>query len=169
MWNLRSDIDFFSIMTNQKLPDYTHITANIQRLRGNVKFPEDEEEPTTTPQWAKKAQADWTHDNQYQLSPYWYHANNYKHAWIHWTGCVHDFCPTHWQAKQGSDWNPTSVPGYPKCNWLWSECTNVGCARHLWDKRTAIHFLGRDSLREVVDMQTTRVIRSKNNVQQVYN
>jgi hypothetical protein len=162
MWYLRSEIDFYEIKTTQTLPDYAHITANINRLQGRThqckkhSHQPCKQEKTDIPQWAQKAREAWTNDNIYQISQHWYNANNPQHSKLHWTACTTEFCPAHWNAKQNEGWSPKKVRGEPTCKWAWYECRNDLCAKHLWKKRETIHFPGHtNETKDIIDMQIT--------------
>lgn len=158
MWHLRSEIDFYQVKTNQPIPAYAHITANIERLKKNLQVQEpvsQDHNPATVPQWAIQAQANWARDNTYQLSQYWHHPNSTQHAKLHWTACETKFCPTHYTAKQEAGRFPERVKGAPRCKWFWFECNNDLCAKHLWEKRDKVHFPGHTNAQDVINMQLT--------------
>lgn len=143
LWHLRSDIDFYKIKTTQRLPTYTHITANITRLEQGL-----------TPQGETRVQKTQGRNNSCEPVWYWYDARNRNHASISWTACTHDYCPTHYSDKRGAGWSPQHAKGMPKCKWLWYECKDDSCPKHLWDKREKMHFPGREDPQDIIQMQT---------------
>ena len=55
LWQLRSDVDFYNIKTNQRLISYQRITANLERLEEQVKDAQKEKisqvhDPAIAPQ-----------------------------------------------------------------------------------------------------------------------
>jgi hypothetical protein len=84
---------------------------------------------------------------------YWMDWRNPEHVKLSWTACIHVTCATHYSDKAGTGYYPRKLKGFPNCKWNWFECSNDECPRHLWDKRTAIHFANHQDPQEIIQMQ----------------
>ena len=66
---------------------------------------------------------------------------NPLHLYLHWGYCVHDHCLVHKLGKDDAEWLPRNKD---QCKWMWLECNEDLCEWHLWDKRAAQWFPGKE-------------------------
>jgi hypothetical protein len=155
----------------EKLDIYDEITQQCEphdAQRTSDEFYWQQDTPQLLqPEWAKIAQENWKKDRNERKkrkadamsratdTHYWMDYRNPEHDKLSFSACIHDTCVIHYSDKSGSSWFPSKVKGYPKCKWQSFDCPEDACPRHLWDKRTTVHFANHLDPQEVIQMQTT--------------
>ena len=69
---------------------------------------------------------------------YYLDHRNPWHSNIRWIECGHDWCPTHYRAKELH--GGKQPPNKQRCRWEWYDCPINKCDEHLWDKRERLYF-----------------------------
>jgi hypothetical protein len=70
---------------------------------------------------------------------------NPNHGQLHWSFCYYDQCTIHHNAKTNEGRFPHMKTG---CNHFWFDCTKDNCVTHLFDKRKAQRFPGKNDTDE---------------------
>jgi len=81
------------------------------------------------------------HERENSPDRYDYDERNPLHWHLHWSDCVYDECLVHELGKDHAGWLPRKKS---QCKWNWFECQEHLCNWHLWDKREAQWFPGKD-------------------------
>jgi hypothetical protein len=138
--------------TLQEEPLWSHTTKNPRRKHKKDTLVNDGQAQVI---YDLAGQEDWvsTAEEEYQrrnkatttteLIPrtdrYLRDTRNSRHGYLHYTSCVTDYCPHHYEEKINASYFPEDKK---TCRYQWYDCGKVTCGEHLFDKRTTRYFYG---------------------------